>query len=44
MRRTHDLYDAEQFAVHMDFVFVVDADVVQLSRMYCQIFIIRRFC
>jgi len=31
MRRTHDLYDAEQFAVHTDFVFVADADVVEIK-------------
>jgi hypothetical protein len=30
MRRTHELYAAAQFAVHMDFVVVADDDVVEI--------------
>ena len=31
MRRAQDLYHVEQFAVHTDFVFVADADVVEIK-------------
>ena len=31
MRRTHELYAAAQFAVHMDFVVVADDDVVEIT-------------
>jgi hypothetical protein len=31
MRRTHEVYVAEQFPVHMDFVVVADDDVVEIT-------------
>jgi hypothetical protein len=31
MRRAQDLYHVEQFAVHTDFVFIADADIVEIK-------------